>query len=166
MSLPILSWQNICIGDPLYRPFIRLDGSGTVHDRDKPFRAMSLAFRAWKGDKERIEQKLTTAAIKTEDAKYYETLGLWNQFLGAQNEALSYFSFAEKKFKFNSDKVRIALHQANIFRQMKKKPAALKVLREAYIGREKHSSGIPIKSMIDILDPPPPPPAQPRKTSN
>lgn len=163
MALPILSWQNLSIGDPLYRPFACIDASGVVEDEDKPFRAMSLAFRAWKGDNERIEQKLTTAAIKTSDARYYETLGLWNQYQSQANEALGYYQFADKKFSYNSDKVRIALHSANLYRKEKKNAAALQILRDAYIGREKHSSGVTLKSMIDILDPPPPPPATPRK---
>ncbi|WP_018969118.1 TIGR03790 family protein [Rubritalea marina] len=165
MALPILSWQNMSVGDPLYRPFLRIDASGVVKDEDKAFRAINLAFRAWQGDDEKIKQKLTTAAIKSNDARYYETLGLWSQYLGLNNEALSYYQFADKKYSFNSDKVRIALHNANLFRKQKNKKAALIVLRDALIGREKHTSGIPLKSMIDILDPPPPPPATPREDS-
>ena len=162
MSIPVLSWQNLAIGDPLYQPFKRLDGSGHIAEHDKLYRSVNLAFRAWKFDSERISQKLTTAAIQTKDAMYYEILGLWQLHRGDSKQAVNQFYSAKNKYQTSSDKVRIALHLANIYRAEKNKPLAIETLQEALIGREDHSSGSPLKAMLNILNPPPPPPAEPR----
>ena len=163
MSIPVLSWQNLAIGDPLYQPFKVIDGSGVIEEQDKLYRSVNLAFRAWKSDVERISQKLTTAAIQKNDARYYEILGLWQLHRGDTKKAVSQFYSAMNKFKTSSDKVRIALHLASLYVAEKKKNLAIGTLQEALIGREKHSSGTPLKAMLNILNPPPPPPAQPRK---
>ncbi|MFC4995243.1 TIGR03790 family protein [Rubritalea tangerina] len=163
MALPVLSWQNLTVGDPLYRPFKHLDGSGSIADEDKLYRSVNLAFRAWKNNPEQIEKKLTAAAISKNDARYYEILGLWQLHLGNQKQAASFFFAASKKFKTNSDKIRIALHLANLYRGEKNKKLATEILEDTLIGRENHPSSTPIKAMLNVINPPPPPPAQPRK---
>ncbi len=163
MAIPVLSWQNVAIGDPLYQPFKRLDGSGMIADEDKLYRSVNLAFRAWKSDTERIAQKLTTAAIQKNDARYYEILGLWKLYRGDKKQAVSQFYSAINKYKTSSDKVRIALHLANLYVAEKNKKLAIGTLQEALIGREEHHSGKPLKAMLNILNPPAPPAAQPRK---
>ncbi|RYD65960.1 MAG: TIGR03790 family protein, partial [Verrucomicrobiaceae bacterium] len=62
MSVPVLSWQNIVLGDPLYRPFLHLDGSGEKADADREYRAMHLAFLRWKEDPKQLEAMLREAA--------------------------------------------------------------------------------------------------------
>jgi len=163
MAVPVLSWQNLAIGDPLYQPFKRLDGSGMIEDQDKLYRSVNLAFRAWKSDSDRIIQKLTTAAIQKSDARYYEILGLWQLHRGDSKQAVRQFHSARNKYKTSSDKVRIALHLANLYVGEKNKNLAIGTLQEALIGREKHPSGKPVIAMLNILNPPPPPPAEPRK---
>lgn len=162
MAIPVLSWQNLALGDPLYQPFKNLNGSGEIIEEDKLYRSVNIAFQAWKHDPERIAQKLTTAAIQKKDARYYEILGLWSLFKKNSQCALSYFQSARNKFNTSSDKVRIALHIANLYRSEKKKADAKAVLKYALIGREETASGKTLKAMLNILDPPPPPAAKPR----
>jgi uncharacterized protein (TIGR03790 family) len=163
MAIPVLSWQNLAIGDPLYQPFKRLDGSGVIEEQDELYRSVNLAFRAWKSDSDRIIKKLTTAAIQKNDARYYEVLGLWELHRGENKKASSLFYSAKNKYQTSSDKVRIALHLASMYVAEKNKNLAIGTLQEALLGREKHPSGTPLKAMLNILNPPPPPPAEPRK---
>ncbi|MEO1858043.1 MAG: TIGR03790 family protein [Rubritalea sp.] len=163
MAIPVLSWQNVAIGDPLYQPFKRLDGTGVIEEEDKFYRSINLTFNAWKSYAKQLKTKLTAGAINKNDARYYEVLGLWNLHSGDSKQALAQFSYAAKKYTTSSDKVRIALHLANIYVGEKKKNLAVGTLEEALIGRQKHTSGRPLKSMLNILNPPPPPAAEPRK---
>lgn len=163
MAIPVLSWQNLTVGDPLYHPFRRIDGSGEIADEDKLYRAVNVAFKAWKSDTERITQKLSTAAIQSKDARYYEILGLWNLYRGEKKAALSYFYSALSLFKTSSDKVRVSIHIANYYRANKEKSQAVDTLNNALIGREATPTGKTLKAMLNILNPPAPPVAQPRK---
>ena len=47
MAMPVASWQGIVLGDPLYRPFLHLDGNGKRLKTDSEFLALRLAMR-WK----------------------------------------------------------------------------------------------------------------------
>ncbi|MFC4996158.1 hypothetical protein [Rubritalea tangerina] len=119
MALPVLSWQNLTVGDPLYRPFKHLDGSGSIADEDKLYRSVNLAFRAWKNNPEQIEKKLTAAAISKNDARYYEILASGNSTSATKNSPLA-SSLPLQKIQNNSDKIRIALHLATSIAAAKK----------------------------------------------
>ena len=47
MATPATSWQSVVLGDPLYRPFLRLDGSGTKKLEDRDYRAIRVAQQRW-----------------------------------------------------------------------------------------------------------------------
>jgi uncharacterized protein (TIGR03790 family) len=163
MAIPAFSWMNVSIGDPLYQPFKHIGGSGAVADEDKAYRAISLAFRAWKNDSEKITNRLQTAAIQKNDARFYEVIGLWNLSKNDSKGAMSYFYPALSKFTEASDKIRVSIHLANLFRAEKKKAQATDALESILIGNETEPAAKSVSAMLKILNPPPPPAAQPRK---
>ena len=46
MAMPAVSWQSVVLGDPLYQPFLRLDGSGAKAAPDRDFRAHAVGPEA------------------------------------------------------------------------------------------------------------------------
>ncbi|MFC5049738.1 TIGR03790 family protein [Rubritalea spongiae] len=165
MSLPTFSWMNVSVGDPLYRPFKHISSSGEVVEEDKAYRAMSLAFRAWKNDDEKIERRLQSAAIQKNDARFYEVIGLWKLSQNDTKGALSYFYPALSKYTDISDKVRVTLHLANLFRGEKQKAQAIDALEAILAENDSAPATKAASAMLTILNPPPPPAAQPRQDS-
>ncbi len=73
MATPALSWQNVVLGDPLYRPFA-MRGSGKV-----PITGQNRFFQTWKalldscqGNEGRIRQKVDYAANVSGSSLFHE----------------------------------------------------------------------------------------------
>ena len=163
MAIPYLSWQNVVLGDPLYRPFLHLNGTGTVADDDRDYRAIRVANQRWGNEPETMVKKLRTVAADKGNARFYEYLGLWYTARKQNEVASAFFQTASKKHLKETDRLRQWLYQADIQRNSGNKPLAITTLKKA---REIFSSIPEVKSvvgLINILDPPPPPPAKNNK---
>lgn len=165
MSAPYLSWQNVVLGDPLYRPFLHLDGSGEVAADDRDFRAIRVANQRWGGEPETMVKKLRTAAAKKGNARFYEYLGLWYRARHQDQIAAAFFQTAGKKHIKPADRLRQWLSIADMQRHEGNKAGAIATLKEA----RGLFPGIPetksVVGLLNILDPPPPPPAAPENKS-
>ena len=163
MAIPYLSWQNVVLGDPLYRPFLHLNGTGTVADDDRDYRAIRVANQRWGNEPETMVKKLRTVAADKGNARFYEYLGLWYTARKQNEVASAFFQTASKKHLKETDRLRQWLYQADLQRNSGNKPLAITTLKKA---REIFSSIPEVKSvvgLINILDPPPPPPAKNNK---
>lgn len=163
MACPAVSWQNVVLGDPLYRPFLHLDGGGVKDDFDRDFRAIRVANQLWGEEPETMVKKLRTAAAAKGNAYLYEYLGLWHRAKGQNEVAIAFFQTASKKHMLSADRLRQWMYTADIHRQSGNKPLAIATLKKA----KELIGNIPeIKSVVallNILDPPPPPPAAEKK---
>lgn len=159
MACPALSWQNVVLGDPLYRPFLHFDGSGEKAYEDKTYRAIRIASQEWGDDPATFVKKLRTAAAGTSNAKLYEYLGLWHWAHKKNRIAIAFFQTAVKKHLRESDQLRQWHYVADIHRHAGDTQLAIATLKKA---RQAHG-GIPeaksLTAVLNILDPPPPPPA-------
>lgn len=160
MSAPALSWQNLVLGDPLYKPFLHIDGSGDITYTDKDYRAIRLANTVWGEDQTTFLNKLNTAAEAADNSIIYEYLGLWHRHQKKNKEAIEYFKKSAATQLQNSDTIRQWLHIADIQRNTGKKQEAIKTLKEAAILAKKSPELLSIKALLNILDPPPPPPVK------
>lgn len=160
-SMPVTSWQGVVLGDPLYRPFLRLDGTGQNRPEDRDFRAMRAAARQWPGKNSERLGKLAAAAEKLSSGSLAE--GLAQEYreekdLGA---ARTWFEKAKAFYPERRDKLRQDLQLIAMLREQKKKGEAIAALR---VAKETYRS-IPeveaVAGWLDILDPPPPPIADP-----
>jgi len=162
MAIPVLSWQNLVLGDPLYRPFLHLDGSGVVQDPDRDYRALRLAHLRWHQDRAELERQVRDAALRLKSGTLLEAIGLMRRELGNLDVAALEFRKAKTYFSEPADRLRMDLHIAAIDRSAQRKEAAVQLLRGA---RTLYS--IPetaaVHAWLQILDPPPPPPAPPKK---
>jgi uncharacterized protein (TIGR03790 family) len=161
MALPVLSWQNLVLGDPLYRPFLHLDGTGEKADADRDYRALRLANQRWKEDPAQVDRQLRDAADRLKSGTLIEALGLVARERGDGEAATGDFRKAKLYFADKPDRLRMDLHIAAIERAAGRKEEAVKILRGArtlYAGLPETAA---VVAWMNILDPPPPPPAPP-----
>ena len=163
MSLPGLSWQQVVVGDPLYRPFIHIRGGGVKHYKDSNYRAIQVANSLWGKQPTELVAKLRTAADKKNKAKFYEYLGLWHRENNYTEQANDYFKLSAKTFLEESDRLRQWLLIADNQRSSGNKKAAIKTLRETDALIADIPEKLALKALLNILDPPPPPPASTEK---
>jgi len=162
MSVPVLSWQNVVIGDPLYRPFLHLDGSGEKSEADRDYRAIRLASMRWKEDPMQFEKMLREAADRLKSGILLEAAGL--SLVARKEEAAAAEDFRKAKvyFAVKQDRLRMDLHLAAMDREAGKKAEAIKLLRGARTLYADTPEALAAASWLVILDPPPPPPAKPQ----
>jgi hypothetical protein len=144
-SIPVVSWQAVVLGDPLYRPFLRLDGSGEKLTEDRAYRALRVARLLNADDDAKYLAEIERVGREKKNPIFLESLGLIYLMRKQEAKANSYFS------------------QAKLFRDAGRREMAVTGLRAA----ETLYSAIPeveaVRSLIAIMDPPPPPPVQPGK---
>jgi uncharacterized protein (TIGR03790 family) len=161
MSLPVLSWQNVVLGDPLYRPFLHLDGTGEKTEADRDYRALRLAHLRWKEDPAQLDQQLRDAADRLKSGPLLEATGLMKREAGDGPEAAADFRKAKLYFTGKPDRLRMDLHIAAIDRAADRKKEAIQILRGARTLYGDLPESAAIAAWLTILDPPPPPPAVP-----
>lgn len=162
MALPVLSWQNVVLGDPLYRPFLHIDGTGEKADQDRDYRALRLAHLRWKEDPAQLDQQLRDAADRLKSGTLIEALGLMKREAGDETGATADFRKAKLYFTGKPDRLRMDLHIAAIERAADRKKEAIQLLRGARTLYLDLPEAAAIAAWLTILDPPPPPPAPPR----
>lgn len=166
MACPSLSWQNVVLGDPLYRPFLHLDGGGSKDEFDRDYRAIRVANQVWKNAPELMVQKLRTAAAAKGNATIYEYLGLRCRQHQQNDVAIAFFQTASKKHLLNGDRLRQWIYTADIQREAGNKPLAIATLRQAKVLSGDTPESKSVTALLNILDPPPPPPVQAPVSTN
>ncbi|MCW1923348.1 TIGR03790 family protein [Luteolibacter arcticus] len=162
MSVPVLSWQNVVLGDPLYRPFLHLDGSGEKTETDRDYRAIRLAAMRWKEDPKQMEAMLREAADRLKSGVLLEYIGLSLAARKEDEAAAAEFRKAKLYYTIKPDRLRMDMHLAAMERERGKKDEAIKLLRGARTLNADIPESLAAASWLTILDPPPPPPAQPQ----
>lgn len=153
MSSPVLSWQNLVLGDPLYRPFLHLDGSGKKETLDRDYRAIRMANQLWGKDPETMVKKLRTTAATNSNARLYEYLGLWHRAKQQKEVAIAFFQTASKKHIHYSDRLRQWLYTADIHRENGNRQHAIATLKKAQhvIGEIPETKSV--TEILSILEP-------------
>jgi len=163
MATPGLSWMNVVVGDPLYRPFLHIDGGGEKLETDLQYRALRVATMRWGEEPEEMQRNIRKAAESLSGGTLLEALGLRQLASGDAEAATDLFQLARGKFSRPADRIRQDFHLIAMDRAAGNKPAAIKKLRNLkllYSGLPEASA---VTAWLNILDPPPPPPAQPGK---
>ena len=162
-AMPATSWQAVVLGDPLYRPFKHLDGSGDRKKEDLDFRALRSAVQTWPRDSAERHKQLDKAADRLRSGILAEAVGLDMLQQGLTAEASVRFRTAKVLYIATEDKLRTDFHVIAMDRGANRKDLAVRGLRDAQM----RYSAIPetdcLKGWLDILDPPPPPPADPTR---
>lgn len=162
-SMPVTSWQGVTLGDPLYRPFLHIDGTGEKRDEDRDFRALRAAIRQWPDAADERRKKLADAAENLKSGSLAEGLAL--DFLAADDirNARLWLAKAKDFHTTREDKLRQDMQLIAIERTAKNNQAAITALRNAKAEYGTLAEAEAISGWLDILDPPPPPVADPTK---
>lgn len=158
MATPVVSWQGIVLGDPLYRPFpVRARSL-----RGNVFAEWQVLCRRFAGAPERlcsaVESKLPTAQG-----------GLWAELYAwhcAENDeperAAAYFEMARQRYALERDRIRACILAATCLHAAGRKTKAESLLRDC-ASRYADSPFAPaIRQSLQSLFPPPPPSNQPK----
>jgi len=162
-SMPCISWQGIALGDPLYRPFLHLDGTGDVRPEDRYFRAIRAAMRQWPEETEERRKKLADAAANLKCGDIAESLALEYMELKDTANAQLWLAKTKEFHTTKKDKLRQDIQLIAIERAAKNNPAAITGLRNAKMEYGTLPETEALSGWLDILDPPPPPVADPTK---
>jgi len=163
MAMPVTSWQGVVLGDPLYRPFKHLSGTGEKLEADIPYRALRASTIEWGKSALERQMQLEKASERMKSGVLMEAVGLDFLRVAKPEDAAKAFQKAKEYFSNPADQLRQDFHLIAMERAANHKDKAILALREALT----RYSGIPeseaVKGWLDILDPPPPPPADPNK---
>ncbi|MDB6079146.1 MAG: hypothetical protein JWO82_2893, partial [Akkermansiaceae bacterium] len=163
MAVPVLSWQNLVLGDPLYRPFLHLDGSGEKADGDREYRAFRLATDRWSADPAKLESMLHEAADKLHSGVVAESIGLSDVAQGLVGLAPVEFQRAKSLYTAPADKLRMDLHLISLKRNSddaKVREEAIPMLKQAKENYKTIPESAAAAAWLNIVDPPAPPPAK------
>lgn len=109
MSIPMISWQEVVFGDPLYRPFA---AQSQGHRADNPFAEWQRLMQSVNGRPESMETHVRAHLGKADGALFAEAFG----YLCADNKKFSkaadYFRMAANASAAPADKLRNTLMQA------------------------------------------------------
>ena len=162
-AMPAVSWQGVVLGDPLYRPFRHLDGSGEKTDADIEYRALRASMLQWSSKPAERVTQLERASERMKSGVIAEALGLDYIKNGKTAEASQAFRRARDYYVKTGDKMRQDFNLITIDRAANRKDLAIKGLCDARIRYGPVPEFSALQGWLDILDPPPPPPADPSK---
>jgi uncharacterized protein (TIGR03790 family) len=148
-SIPVSSWQSITLGDPLYRPFLHLDGSGQQLPRDEEFRALRRAAN----DPASRAKVVARWAEEQHSGVFAEALALEAMDDGNSQQARKWFVTALENYKNADDQVRQYLHLAAIDRLANQPKAAIELLESGRKRAAGFSSSQALSAWLALLDP-------------
>ena len=131
-ATPALSWMNVVLGDPLYRPFGKGIGSklGDGNDRDYTLYQGMVQRMAAETDS-RIKTAITELAVKRKSPRLLELTALLSALQQKLPEALDLLEHAESMTRDMADLLRLRLYRAEMLRRAGNADAARRLLRQA-----------------------------------
>ena len=154
MSMPVTSWQGVVLGDPLYRPFLRLAGDGEIRKEDVPYRALRAALLQWPNDAWERRRQISAAAMRMRSGVMLEAEGLGLLHQGLQAEAALKFREAKALYPATDDQMRLDMHLIAMDRAGGRKDLAMRGLRDAQMRYGSIPESDALKGWIDIIEPP------------
>lgn len=156
MAMPVVSWQGVIFGDPLYRPFLHLGGTGAVREEERDYRALCVAMQQWRNSPGERRAQLKAAALRMKSGIMLEALALDCMEDGLADKAAALFYEAGELYSDPVDKLRQDLHLAAKRESAHQRESAISQLRDA----AKRHADLPqvaaVQAWLLWLDPPPP----------
>lgn len=140
-ALPLLSWQNVVFGDPLYRPFSAVGRSLA----DNPFARWRELMRDCKGRPDLLESVVRKRVAKPEGATLCEAFAWYCAEHKRLRLAAEFFRMAAAASTKHSDKIRNVLLQITVLAQDGEKEQARELMRRCL----EENSGSPHRPAIE-----------------
>lgn len=130
-ATPALSWMNVVLGDPLYRPFGKGIGAklGDGSDRDYTLYQGMVLRMAAESDA-RIKTAIAELAEKRKSPRLLELTALLSALQSKHAEAIDLLEHASLANRDVVEVLRLQLYRAEIFRRADKPDDARRLLRE------------------------------------
>lgn len=154
MAMPVTSWQGIVLGDPLYRPFQHLSGTGVKQEADIEYRALRAAAVEWKEQPEERQKQLQKAAERMKRGVLAEAVGL-DMVERKDAAAVGWFRTARTHYVKAEDRLRQDFHTISLHRAAGRNDLAILGLRDAQVLYGPLPEAEALKGWLDILSPPP-----------
>jgi hypothetical protein len=162
LSINVLSWQNLVLGDPLYTPYLTTTVTAEALQEDREYKLIRYAESRFPDPAERTTQ-LLKAADQSKNGSVYEMFAFAALEAGDADTAREHFKRAKELFDKPADQLRQVLNLVEVERRMKDTAAALTLLRQAKSNFADLPESKAIDGLLVILDPPPPPATQRKK---
>lgn len=124
-----ISWMNTVIGDPLYRPFALWQDLGTPPESAAAWETYRKGAILWLQARGKGEAALLSIGGENSGLAM-EGLGLLQASAGSFPAALRSFSKAQAGYSSMGDKVRVAIHAAQIMRDKASRQETAKFLQQ------------------------------------
>jgi len=161
MSQRVLSWMNVAVGDPLYRPYaswLQLDAKR--ESRPKSDWRVSRDFAVENGGRDPADYLAAArkAASRAANGPMIENLGLMEKENGNFTSAVSYLQQARSLYTKPEDILRVVLEQTDALLKADDKKEALALVRSvARLVPDAPATAL-LRKIEQQLDPPPPTP--------
>jgi uncharacterized protein (TIGR03790 family) len=166
-GLKVLSWMNVVVGDPLYRPF---DASQAADWRREPPEDhapwLDLGKELRRGARSGLNQTIYLAKLanETRTGLAYEALGMLQSFYGEPREAISSLETAGSLYRNPAEIFRTVIERIRVLQAIGDKSAALKLIdRTAQRVQPPERAKLLVELRNEISPPPPTPAASPPK---
>ncbi|WP_395751511.1 TIGR03790 family protein [Prosthecobacter sp.] len=149
-ATPALSWMNVVLGDPLYRPFGRGIGTklGEGPDRDYALYQGMVLRLAGEPDGH-IKSALTEFAEKRQRPRLLELTALLASLQSKLPQALDLLEHAESTTQDSAELLRLRLYRAEMLRRGEKADAARSLLRDVL--KDDHFKEQPARAAAESL---------------
>ncbi len=130
-ATPALSWMNVVLGDPLYRPYGKGIGAKLGEGTDRDYALyQGLALRLAGETDAHIKTAITELAVKRQSPRLLELTALLSVLQQKLPESLDLLEHAESMTRDMADLLRLRLYRAEVLRRAEKADAARKLLRQ------------------------------------
>ncbi len=130
-ATPALSWMNVVLGDPLYRPFGKGIGAKLGEGTDRDYALyQGMALRLAGEPDGHIKTALTEFAEKRHRPRLLELTALLSALQSRLPQAIDLLEHAESTTQDPAELLRLRLYRAEMLRRSEKADAARTLLRE------------------------------------
>lgn len=161
MSLRVLSWMTVIVGDPLYRPYSTSQAGSwrrEIVPEEEPWVALEETLR--KASRSGPTQVLFMEryAKEANTGRAYEALGMLQSFYGEPREAIASFETAGTLYRTGPEAFRTVIERIRIFQSIGDKNAALKLIDRTALRPQPTDRAQLLTALRNEISPPPPTP--------
>ncbi len=161
MSQRVVSWMNVAVGDPLYRPYaswLELETKPEKGGKSDWRMYHDFALKSSRGDAAKYRASARKAAARAGNGAMLEDLGLSEKENGNFASAASFLQQARSLYEKPDDIVRTFVEQARVLIEAGDRKAALALLRSVPRLAAESPAGALLRKMEEKFNPPPPTP--------
>ena len=149
-ATPALSWMNVVLGDPLYRPFGKGTGAKLGEGADRDYALYQGIVQRMAGEPDgHLKTTLTDFAEKRQRPRLLELTALLSALQSKLPQALDLLEHAESTTKDPAELLRLRLYRAEMLRRSEKADRARALLREVL--KDERFKDLPSRTAAESL---------------